>query len=944
MTSTRVRISNGFLLSIIAALSIGCFSGATFCLSPQCVGAESTSATGMLRLRNGDTYQGDVYRIEQQAVDGNGTLQWNCPSFGLPLEFPWNEIDRLNVVSPSETPSSLIADYCITFHSGDMISGAMTRIDRNTISIQSPLYGTKSIPLASVQSVLRMVNTKSVAGNTSLTQRQWKQYVPAIKHGRGNVWYPQAGSIDTQTAGTSIMQEAIVPELAAIDIQATWDQTSPNWLITIGEPRELELHVRKVQNRKSMSIRLLVEHENHADISRVEIPIEAERSLSLKLLCDAKQRRYLVQHNNQVMLEVRLKGEGMLAGKKAILVTNMAEGRFSLKDLTIAKSIFSLPRSLESTTSSPTLLLDDGQSLVGTLGDFDDRARSIQWNGEHGEMQSVSLDRLDRIEFPQLAEGPQGQDKERYVIETKSGGRFAGESIASLINGVDLMIPPFDGRVSIPIEAIQCVTHIVPGAPPIATSTEKQEATRSLRMVTGSTNSSGNLVAVPNAERTKVVWQPQGAISWSTFKPDVVGAIELIGSSLEKHRVRATPAIELEHDYGRPLHSSDPSLFLVNGDSFPAKIESFDDETLRFHSSIFPAESVSSKVVRGFRLLAYTGTEQIDKETRKRFLTLPRSQRNNPPSHVIVSRERDYVRGKLKSLTGDYAVIEVRGEEKRIALKNVAEVIWLQEAPAIAATTLPSLDDASPADIATPDSNRDPLFQISTVTGTRFSIHPSNVQEGVLKGVHPILGECSVPLDSIMSIALGNDTSEDANRNRFSKWKLMNAPDPKFVNDLDDPAGDAASGEKADNATWIGANAPDFELMDLDGKVRTLQDYRGKVVVLDFFATWCGPCIASMPKMVETTNEYKASNVELIAVNLEQSKEEVRTLLSRLDINPSVVLDTDGAVSRKFGVKAIPQTVIIDAEGVIRYVFVGGGAQIDDRIRKSLDELLHLRL
>ena len=73
----------------------------------------------------------------------------------------------------------------------------------------------------------------------------------------------------------------------------------------------------------------------------------------------------------------------------------------------------------------------------------------------------------------------------------------------------------------------------------------------------------------------------------------------------------------------------------------------------------------------------------MEKAGRKRLLTLPRSQRNNPPTHLVVSREGDAIRGQLLSMDVDNITLQVRGEERKIQMKSVAEIIWLQDAPEI---------------------------------------------------------------------------------------------------------------------------------------------------------------------------------------------------------------------------------------------------------------------
>lgn len=109
--------------------------------------------------------------------------------------------------------------------------------------------------------------------------------------------------------------------------------------------------------------------------------------------------------------------------------------------------------------------------------------------------------------------------------------------------------------------------------------------------------------------------------------------------------------------------------------------------------------------------------------------------------------------------------------------------------------------------------------------------------------------------------------------------------------------------------------APDFTLEDLSGKRVSLKDLRGKVVVLNFWATWCPPCRLEMPSMEKLHRELKEKGLEVVAVNIKETKNEVSKFFDELGLTFSALLDRDGRVSEEYGAWAIPLTYIIDQRG-----------------------------
>ena len=111
--------------------------------------------------------------------------------------------------------------------------------------------------------------------------------------------------------------------------------------------------------------------------------------------------------------------------------------------------------------------------------------------------------------------------------------------------------------------------------------------------------------------------------------------------------------------------------------------------------------------------------------------------------------------------------------------------------------------------------------------------------------------------------------------------------------------------------------APDFTLMNPAGKKVSLKDYRGKVVFLNFWASWCEPCRGEMPAMDRLYREFKARGFEIFAVNVKDKQADALTMLKELKISYPVALDPEGEIGLLYGAWAMPSTYLIDRKGVV---------------------------
>lgn len=143
---------------------------------------------------------------------------------------------------------------------------------------------------------------------------------------------------------------------------------------------------------------------------------------------------------------------------------------------------------------------------------------------------------------------------------------------------------------------------------------------------------------------------------------------------------------------------------------------------------------------------------------------------------------------------------------------------------------------------------------------------------------------------------------------------------------------------QAPSPPQVGRPASDFQLTDLKGRRVSLSDYRGRKVMLNFWATWCGPCRIEIPYMVQLYSEMQGKPFEILAVDLREDPARVGQFVDQFGMRFPILIDTTGKVGSAYFVNAIPTSVFIDENGVIKAI--QRGSLSDAMLRKYVHDLL----
>ncbi len=936
--------------------------------------AAAPTAPAVLSLDDGGFAAGDLAEIDRP-----GVLRWQAVGFVSPFEFKFGRVNAIHWVPPANLAKPE-GDFCFELAGGDVVYGSLAALDEKEAQFDVPRIGRLRVPRAAIHRIYRWRESadliylgpnglvgwrdtgpaRTVAGSVPVGAviAEVEQVEappgrpvmalapPAPQQLTPKSWRDEAGQLMTDQEGASIHGDFGIPAQATIEFEVSWKK-KPDFVFALGTGDQPD-SVKRAFRFEAWGGDLIVQREleKEADLAVVQEIVPGPGRAHFQVYLDQEKNRITIFSQLGKQLASLKVGSSKSPVHSGVDLTNL-RGDLRLEWLRIVRWSGEPPREVRA--DQARIHRSDGSIVYGKVTRFDAASKEFLINSGTEETR-IGPDKVSSVVL-----SLPGEEKPRALrVVYQDGTRFSGDLQKIEKGALVLKVPGVAEMLRLPLKGLRSLVVLsaadeaptkegstgrleIPGVQlsgKLVDGNEKPGSTclawQPLASETASpiaSGVSGHIIykepppPAPPTQLTQLQQQRQQLVMMRQMQVQQQREVGVGGMALRFMNAMAEPSAAGAAG-GQPSEER-RSLFLRDGDVIPSVVTKIDEKGVWFRSSLSASTFVPNEKVKAIELAVEPPNTvppvRLTRSKRDRLLMLPRMQKTDPPTHLIRSKNGDYLRGRVTGMDEKTLSVETRLENKAVPRDRISRIIWLHA------------DELDPSKKPL-ESSSSTQVQALRNDGVRLTFRAEKFAEGSLSGKSDVLGPCQVAVHQIDQLLIGGEIQKAAAQLAYQQWKLTNAPDPKYVT-----AGEGGDGSDAGvESPLVGKPAPDFDLALVGGQRFKLSASKGNVVVLDFWATWCGPCLQVMPQVERGAAAFKDQGVRLIAVNLQETAEQVTAMLERQKLNVTVALDRDGAVADHYNAVAIPQTVIIDREGKVARVFVGGGAHLEDQLKEAL--------
>jgi thiol-disulfide isomerase/thioredoxin len=903
------------------------------------------AAPGVISLINGNTIAGDLGETESPDV-----IRWQGADFTEPFVIVSDAIKSIKFPRAEERVAQT-GPFALETVGGDLLSGRLVRWTPEIIQVKTELFGDVSMHANSLRRIYRIEENPTLVFASLAGLQDW-----TLTEAGKDQWKEDGAHLWTDKPGAMISGDLGVPNKAMIEFKISWID-KPDFIFAVGVDADSETDRRTDGWRFEVigdTLALIREDQDVADVAMVQV-LKGDKSVRLIAYLDQNLgEMHVLRPGGELLARISLPAALSKVGD-----TDDAPDRFGrgvrlihrdggvrLERLRISRWSGNLPTA--NAEGIVNVRLIDGTTLSGETVRMKRQDKSLVVSS--GATQSTALLK-DVVAVKLMPAKGQSVDFQSTLF-LHDGTRVSGIVEAVTADEWIIRSTEFTDPVKVPRHLAR--TFLVMRRDPVDAA--PGNAGRSGRLEIGTHKLTGRLVPAVEqqaAGESSLRWHPFGSLTSSPLLLDAGGRIvyrdpppkvdpvtrRTTEQALQMQRARLQQQKRGlnfgqlflrkadDNPAARQVGPDAHRVHVRSGDVIPCLVDSIDESGVHVLTNLAEDALIPHHRVKAIQLAPNAAPPSLQEAKKQRLLTLPRLQKTSPPTHLLCSANGDFLRCRLLELRDQTIRVELQLDEIEIPRDRVSQIIWLHPDELTGG-------DQDP-EAASAESPFQRMAQVVKRDGKRVTFDPRQVNDKQISGVSDVLGACQFEIGEIDQLIFGEAIREAVSVLPYNQWQLQPAVEPLMARDS---AGGGA--EVGSESALIGTDAPEIKLDLLSGDQFLLSQCRGQIVVLDFWATWCAPCMQTMPLVEEAMSQFDSDQVRLVSVNLEESAEHIESVLQRHDMNLTVALDIDGVAAARYQARAIPQMVIVDQEGKVARLYVGGGSRMVEELTAAITELL----